>query len=134
VIWLIELLAALLVATVTALSTFFLLKAEDFDTDPGMVRVGAFVQGAVLGAMLAFVILPFRMQMMENPGAPPRPEAAFAFLGAFAVLLMARFGLLVRVPIIGGPVRAYRRASLRRQIRIANARLERLQAMAPPAP
>lgn len=105
----------------------FLFKPEHMAPNPLAVRAGAGVQGLVLGALIGFVLVPFRMAVMSD--APPPPEASLAFLPAFALLIVVRSGLLARAPFLGRFIRAYRRATLRWQIGRAEQTLSRLDAL-----
>lgn len=105
----------------------FLFKPEHMAPNPLAVRAGAGVQGLLLGALIGFVLVPFRMAALSD--APPAPEASLAFLPAFILLIVVRSGLLARAPFLGRFVRAYRRATLRWQMSRAEQTLMRLEAL-----
>ncbi len=105
----------------------FLFKPEHMAPNPLAVRAGAGVQGLVLGALIGFVLVPFRMAAMSD--APPPPEASLAFLPAFVLLIIVRTGLLARAPFFGRFIRAYRRATVRWQISRAEQTLARLDSL-----
>ena len=109
---------------------FVLFKPEHVEHHPTRVRIGAFLQGAIIGGLFGLVILPLRLSVFvpEIPG-PPQAIASTAILPAFLLLLVIRRGLLARAPLIGRYLRAYRRAALKYQIDVAEHRLARLTAM-----
>lgn len=109
---------------------FFLFKAEHVEHNPVRVRIGALLQGTIVGALVGLVILPLRLSYLvpEIPG-PPQAVASTAVLPAFILLLVIRRGLLARAPLIGRYLRAYRRAALKHQIDLARTRLARLESM-----
>ena len=124
------------IATVAAIVAIFLFQAfvlfkpEHTEHHPTRVKVGAFVQGAIVGGLFGLVLLPLRLSVFvpEIPG-PPQAIASTAIVPAFVLLLVIRRGLLARAPIIGRYLRAYRRAALKYQIDVAEKRLARLEGM-----
>lgn len=129
------------VALITALfvaSAFFWLRPEDVDHDPARVRIGAAMQGLIMGLLIGFVILPLRLAFLipgAEGGAPaPAPSGSMASLSLLpfvVMLIVVRRGLLARAPVIGVFLRAYRKAMLKRQIwgaQVALARLTRIDA------
>lgn len=112
------------------IQVFFLFKPEHLAHNPFRVRVGAILQGVVVGGLVGLVLLPLRLTFLipELPG-PPSAVASTAVLPAFLLILVIRRGLLARVPVVGRYVRAYRQAALKHDIDIAGKRLVRLQAM-----
>lgn len=88
------------------------------------VLVGAGAYGAVVGAVIAFVILPLRLVLIA--GDAPDWIAAVGGVGVFLTMFSLRRGLVGRLPFLGGHVRAYRRAQLRRTIAVAEKDLRKL--------
>ena len=119
------------------LYAFFIFKPEHVEHHPNRVYIGATVQGFIIGALVAFVILPLRLAFFVPdtglvPDAPPPPKGGLASLSAipaFLLLLVVRRGVLARAPFIGPFVRAYRRAALKHQIDGARKTLLRLEGM-----
>ena len=119
------------------LFAFFVFKAEHVEHHPSRVYIGATLQGLIIGALVAFTILPFRFAFfiphallppgMPQPPHPPRGIASLAILPALLLLLVIRRGVLARAPLIGGYIRAYRRAALKHQIDGARRTLQRLE-------
>lgn len=129
------------VALITALfvaSAFFWLRPEDVDHDPARVRIGAAMQGLIMGLLIGFVILPLRLAFLipgaEGGASAPAPSGSMASLSLLpfvVMLIVVRRGLLARAPVIGVFLRAYRKAMLKRQIwgaQVALARLTRIDA------
>lgn len=112
------------------IQAFFLFTPEHVEHHPFRVRVGAIIQGVVVGGLVGLVLLPLRLSFLipELPG-PPSAVASTAVLPAFLLILVVRRGLLARAPLIGRYVRAYRQAALKRDIDIAHKRLVRLRLM-----
>lgn len=119
----IELGVALAVMAVSVGLTF-LFSPEHMAPSARVVRIGAALQGLVLGALIGFVLVPFRLTAMD--GVPPSPEASVVLLPAFALLVIVRGGLLARAPLMGRFVRAFRRATLHWRIARAQKTLGRL--------
>ncbi|HRK63571.1 MAG TPA: hypothetical protein PLN53_04205 [Terricaulis sp.] len=107
----IEGLAALVVTLGFVIYSFVAFKPEHVEHNPGRVRIGAGIQGLTIGLLLAFVIIPLRMQVMDAPAASS-PWASLSFLPAFILLILIRRGALLRAPILSPFLRAFRRASL----------------------
>ena len=109
---------------------FVLFKPEHVEHHPARVRIGAFLQGGIIGGLFGLVILPLRLSFFvpEIPG-PPQAIASTAILPAFLLLLVIRRGLLARAPLVGRYLRAYRRAALKYQIDVAEQQLHRLESM-----
>lgn len=112
------------------IQAFFLFRPAHLAPDPLRAKIGAAVQGAIVGGLAGLVLLPLRLSVIvpELPG-PPQAVASTAVLPAFVLLLVIRRGLLARAPLIGRYVRAYRRAALLYQIDVSRTRLARLEAM-----
>lgn len=106
------------------ISSLSSLKERHRDTPAWHVHLGAAIYGAIFGAIIGFVIVPLRMVLME--GELPPQTAAYSGLGLFALIIALRRGLIGRLPFLGPQVKAYRRASLRRQIEVAHKQLDRL--------
>lgn len=125
------------VAAITGLflaSSFVWLKPEHVDHDPVRVRIGAAIQGLIIGVLVGFVILPLRLAFfIPDPSivgdAPPPPSggiASISILPFLIFLIVVRRGLLARAPVIGLYLRAYRKAALKQQIAGAQQALARL--------
>jgi hypothetical protein len=112
------------------IQAFFLFKPEHIAHRPLRVKIGAFLQGLIVGGLVGLVLLPLRLSFFlpELP-APPQAIASTAVLPAFVLLLVIRRGLLARAPVIGRYLRAYRQAALKHDIDLAQKRLARLQSM-----
>jgi hypothetical protein len=126
-IWL-ESWVAGIVAILMFVVSLFIITEEHAGPEIGLARIGAFAQSLILGMLIGFVIAPLRMTLLNGSG-PPDPSAAMGFLPALFLLVFIRQGLLARAPLIGKPMRAYRRALLRRQIAGTNKVLARLDGM-----
>lgn len=118
-------------------------KDEHVEHHPVRVYVGAALQGLIIGGLIGFVILPFRItffvpdpsilpdpRLLEDPPTPlPKGLASLSVLPAFLLLMVVRRGLLARAPLIGRYLRAYRRAALKWQIDVSSKALARLEAI-----
>ena len=126
----IEAVAVSVIVAIFLFQAFVLFKPEHVEHYPTRVRIGAFLQGAIIGGLFGLVILPLRLSFFvpEIPG-PPQAIASTAILPAFLLLLVIRRGLLARAPLIGRYLRAYRRAALKYQIDVAEKQLDRLESM-----
>ncbi|MEM9168689.1 MAG: hypothetical protein AAGC56_03460 [Pseudomonadota bacterium] len=101
------------------------LKDRHKDGAGGNVIAGAGVYGAVIGLVIAFVILPLRVYLISSE---TRPEiAALAGVGVFLTMFSLRRGLVGRLPFLGAHLRAFRRANLRKTIEGARAELGKLE-------
>lgn len=132
ILW-IELGVVAIITTLFVASAFFWLRPEDVDHDPARVRIGAAMQGLIVGLLVGFVILPLRLAfIIPDPqivGEAPKPAggvASLSILPFLILLIVVRRGLLARAPVIGVYLRAYRKAMLKRQIWGAQAALARL--------
>ena len=126
----IEAAAVAAIVAIFLFQAFVLFRPEHTEHHPVRVKIGAFLQGAIIGGLVGLVILPLRLSFFvpEIPG-PPQAIASTAILPAFILLLVIRRGLLARAPLIGRYLRAYRRAALKYQIDVAEKRLARLEGM-----
>ncbi len=111
-------------------------RPEHAEHDPSRVLIGAALQGLIIGILVGFVIMPFRIaffvpdaSLFPDAPQPPRGLASLALLPAFLLLVVIRQGLLARAPLIGRYLRAYRRAAIKRQIDGARRTLTRLEAV-----
>ncbi|HVY83652.1 MAG TPA: hypothetical protein VG943_00850 [Caulobacterales bacterium] len=118
------------------LFAFFVFRPEHVEHHPNRVYAGAVLHGFIIGALVAFVILPFRIaffvpdsDIFPDAPKPPKGIASLAILPALLLLLVIRRGVLARVPLIGPYIRAYRRAALKHQIDSARRTLSRLEAL-----
>lgn len=107
----IEAVAAIVVTLGFVIYSFLAFKPEHVQHHPARVRIGAGIQGLTIGLLLAFVIIPLRMQVMDAP-VTSSPWASLSFLPAFILLILIRRGALLRAPIVSPFLRAFRRASL----------------------
>jgi len=107
----IEAIVAIVVTLGFVTYAFLAFKPEQVEHHPGRVRIGAGIQGLTIGLLLAFVIIPLRVQLMEAPESAS-PWTSLSFLPAFVLLILIRRGALLRAPILSPFLRAYRRATL----------------------
>lgn len=124
----IEAVAAIVITLGFVLYSFVAFKPEHVEHHPARVRIGAGIQGLVIGMLIAFVIIPLRMQVMETP-ASSSPWASLSFLPAFILLILIRRGALLRAPILSPFLRAFRRASLLKARDDANKQLAKLDVL-----
>jgi hypothetical protein len=124
------------VAFITTLfvATTFAYKPEHLEHGPGDVRLGAALQGLILGLLIGFVILPLRIaffvpdaHLADASPAPRGGMASLSLLPFIILMLIVRRGVLARAPIVGRYIRAYRKASLKFQISGAQKVLARLE-------
>lgn len=119
------------VAVVTAFVILWAeLRLEHVREEATLARVGAVIHGLSLGLFIGFVLLPIRaVAAAEAEGLDEfeRTAIAFSFAPALILFILLRRGALSRLPLIGRPLRAYRRASLRLQIKNARRTLDRLE-------
>jgi hypothetical protein len=124
------------VALITALfvATTFAFRPEHLEHGPGAVRLGAALQGLILGLLIGFVLLPLRFaffapdaSLAEASPAPRGGMASLSLLPFIVLMLIVRRGLLARAPIVGRYIRAYRKAALKYQISGAQKVLARLE-------
>ncbi len=111
----IEGVVALAFVAAFVLYAFFAFKPEHVEHHPVRVRIGAAIQGATIGLLIGFVIVPLRMQLMDargfDPGVSPG-MSTLSFLPAVLLLILIRRGALLRAPLLSTYLRAYRRATL----------------------
>lgn len=114
----IEGLVALVIALAFLLHALFAFKPEHVEHHPARVRIGALIQGASIGLLIGFVVVPLRMQVMDvrgfDPGLSPG-LSSLSFLPALLMLIVIRRGALLKVPLLKTYLRAYRRATLLKQ-------------------
>ena len=124
----IELIASLtalvFVAAAFSLSAAIQLRKRHRDAPAWRVHAGAFVYGLMFGAIFVFGVLPLRVTLTS--GEVPDEMTAVSGVAIFGIIIAIRRGILARLPLIGQPVRAYRRAALRRSIEDAEKALEKL--------
>jgi len=125
-IW-IEIVTATIIALVVFITALVRLKADHMDGDAVAVRIGAALQGLLFGGAIAFVMLPLRMQLMAD--GPPAPRSFGPWFIALGIIWFIRSGVIARLPLIGHPFRAYRLATLRQSVSVAEARITRLEAL-----
>ncbi len=132
----IEGVTALVIALFIFAGSFFQLRDDHLGGDALSVRFGALLQGLLFGGVVAFVMLPLRLQLMQGAMSghgPSLPANGYnAWFGALALIWVIRSGVVARAPVIGHPFRAYRLASLRRSVEIAQGRISRLEALDAP--
>jgi hypothetical protein len=102
---------ALLIVLAFVIHAFFAFKPEHVEHHRGRVRIGAAIQGLVIGLLVGFVFVPLRMQFMDGNSAPSS-AGALAYLPALLMLIVIRRGALLKAPVISPYLRAYRRAGL----------------------
>lgn len=109
---------------------FVLFRPEHVAHHPRRVKIGAVLQGIIVGGLVGLVLLPLRLSVLipDLPG-PQQAIASTAVLPAFILLLVIRRGVLARAPLIGRYLRAYRQAALKHDIDVARRRLARLEKM-----
>ncbi len=108
----IEGVVALVIVAAFVIHAFFAFKPEHVEHHPVRVRIGAAIQGLMIGLLIGFVFVPLRMQLMDT-GAMGSPGASsLAFLPALLVLIVIRRGALLKAPLVSPFLRAYRRAGL----------------------
>lgn len=108
------------------LHAFIAFKLEHVEHHPARVRVGAAIQGLVMGLMIGFVIVPLRAQLMGAGMTPGPAMASLAFLPAVVLLILIRRGALLKAPVLSTYLRAYRRAGLLKARDDANKALTKL--------
>lgn len=122
----IELIVAVVIFVFVIGSAVIFLRGVHAGGEPGRVLLGAAMTGAIIGAIIGFAIVPLRFALMAN-GAASDPRLGPTVLVAVVALIAFRRGLAARLPLIGGPIRAYRKAGLRYAIDLSQKRLERLE-------
>ncbi|PQA89483.1 hypothetical protein [Hyphococcus luteus] len=120
----IEAFVALFITGVFVVSAMLTLRDRHRDRSAWHVYLGAAIYGALFGAIIGFIIVPLRMALMN--GDMPTGMAGYSGLGALVLIIALRRGLIARLPFLGPQVKAYRRASLRRQIEAAQKQLDKL--------
>ncbi|MGV6801474.1 MAG: hypothetical protein ACWA5L_06080 [bacterium] len=92
--------------------------------------LGAILFGLMFGGIVGFILTPLNMSRMHGDLSMEDPEYLERYFPAlFLFLLVIRTQLTTRLPLIGGMVRAYRAANLRRTIEKSEAQLEKFIAM-----
>ncbi|MBL8550674.1 MAG: hypothetical protein JNJ73_11880 [Hyphomonadaceae bacterium] len=118
---------ALTITAAFVISSFFMFKPAHVEHHPLRVRIGAAIQGLVIGLLIAFVILPLRLSVMGMADHhSPSASSSLSYLPAFLLLILIRRGALLRAPVIKTYLRAYRRASLLRTLDETQKQLTRL--------
>ena len=125
----IEGLVALVIALAFLLHAFFAFKPEHVEHHPVRVRIGALIQGASIGLLIGFVIVPLRMQVMDMRGMDTPGLTSLSFIPALLMLIIIRRGALLKAPVLKTYLRAYRRASLLKARDDANKALAKLDAI-----
>lgn len=95
--------------------TLVAFKPNQIAHGPARVRIGAAIQGLMVGLLIGFVMVPLRMQLMAGGGASAPGMSSLFYLPAILLLLVVRRGALLRAPIVSPFLRAYRRAGLLHQ-------------------
>lgn len=124
----IEGLAALAITIAFVVASFFMFKPHQIAHGPARVHIGAGIQGAVIGLVIGFVMLPLRLSLFAAEGLPSLGvgSTSISFLPAFLLLLLVRRGALLRAPFISRYLRAYRRAGLLKAVDDAQRNLAKL--------
>ena len=115
---------AIFIMGVFVVSAMATLRDRHRDMSAWHVYLGAAIYGAIFGAIIGFVIVPLRIALMS--GELPPGMAGYSGFGALVLIIALRRGLLARLPFLGPQVKAFRRASLRRQIEGAQQQLDKL--------
>ena len=100
------------------------LRARHRDTALWHVLLGAGVYGAIVGLVIAFIVLPLRIVLM-NAETPPE-VAALGGVAVFLMMFALRRGAAGRLPFLGAQIKAFRRAQLRKTIETAEKQLAAL--------
>jgi hypothetical protein len=127
-VW-IEGIVALVIMFAFVAYSFFAFSPQHVEHHPTRVRIGAAIQGLMIGLAVGFVMLPFRTGYMQFRGIdlPGIPYiSSLAFLPAFLLLWTIRRGAMLKAPYVKTYLRAYRRASLLKQRDDANRALAKL--------
>lgn len=127
-VW-IEAVVALVIMLGFVMHSFFAFTPTHVQHHPTRVRIGAGIQGLMVGLAVGFVMLPLRTGYMEFQGMnlPGVPYiSTLALLPAFLLLWIIRRGALLKAPYVKTYLRAYRRASLLKQRDDANRALAKL--------
>ncbi len=123
----IEGVVALVIALAFLIHAFVAFKSDQIEHHPARVRIGAVIQGLIIGLLIGFVLVPLRMQLMNSGAAAPTPGvSSLSYLPALLMLIVIRRGALLRAPVISPYLRAYRRAGLLRARDEANKALGKL--------
>lgn len=130
----VELAALVVVTAFVIIAAELRLKPEYVQDSVKLVRVGAAIHGLSLGLFIGFVLLPLRAIAAAAADAQgltdfERTALAFSFAPSLFLFILLRRGALSRFALIGRPLRAYRRASLRQQIAASQDTLARLTAL-----
>lgn len=121
----VEITVAVVVFAVVFVGALVTLKPEHMGGEAGAARLGAAITGVVLGAIIGFAIVPLRVALAD--GGPPSEAQGLALPVSFIALVAFRRGAAGHAPVIGRPVRAYRKALLRRGIADSQKRLAKLE-------
>ncbi len=105
---------ALVIAAAFVTMSFFMFKPDQVAHGPLRVRIGAGLQGLIIGLVIGFVILPLRISYGLGGAAAPSGLASLTIAPALVLLILIRRGALLRVPLVSPFLRAYRRALLLR--------------------
>ena len=125
-VW-IESVVALVIVLGFVIHAFVAFKLAQVEHHPTRVRIGAAIQGLIIGLLIGFVLVPLRMQLMDASTASASPGmSSLSYLPALLMLIVIRRGALLRAPIIAPYLRAYRRAGLLRARDEANKALGKL--------
>lgn len=130
--YVVETVVAAVIAIGFVISSLVTIRERHRDRAAWHVHVGAAIYGAVFGLIIGFVIVPLRLMLVE--GSLPPQTAGYAGLAMLLLVIALRRGLIGRLPFLGPQVKAFRRASLRRQIENAQKQLDKLMPKDAPAP
>ena len=106
------------------LYTTMIIRRRHCDAALWHVYLGAAIYGAIIGAVVGFVIVPLRA-LLTDTSLPPQ-YAAVSGLSFLAIMIVLRRGLIGRLPFLGPQVKAYRRALLRKTIETSQKQLDKL--------
>jgi len=122
--YVIEAAVAGIVMTGFIVTSMAMIRERHRDMGAWHVHFGAAIYGAVFGLVIGFVVVPLRFMLIE--GDLPPQTAGYSGLAMLLLVIALRRGLIGRLPFLGPQVKAFRRASLRRQIENAQKQLGKL--------
>ena len=86
----IEGLVALVIMTAFVVHSHFVLKPAHVEHHPARVRIGAAIQGLVIGLLVGFVLVPLRMRFVDGGADMGSGSSALAFVPAVLLLILIR--------------------------------------------
>ena len=126
----IQIIAVCLFALLFVLLSLVLLRKRHVEQRRLSVCLGAFIFGSIFATFIIGVFIPLQQLVLSDPLHYFSPEGRMQMAPALiALLLLVRSDLTGRIPLVGGPIRAYLSAMLRRSIESAEKRLEKMAAL-----